>query len=288
VVLVDGNDIESGGNKAQLTWENGQTIDLSGSQEGIVVGGDLRYEDGAAVSDNLLLSTTAETNPQPQKMTLQTPKGGMYRITLPDNTKVWLNADSRLSYPSTFAENERRVELEGEAYFEVSKLVMKTADLQSKNVPFIVSTAKQSVEVLGTQFNLSSYPDEAKTSTTLVEGSVRITNAQSGLTKMLRPGEQSVVLGNLIQTRTVDVASFVAWKNDMFYFEETPLKSALVQIGRWYDVEIEYKDKIPDTYLYGIISRKKSLSHVLAVLAESGDIKFKIETSGAQNKLTVL
>jgi transmembrane sensor len=171
-------DIPPGKYQAILTLANGKIINLSNAHTGVVIdASELTYYDG---------SNTNETNQLSQSGTISTPKGGQYRITLPDGTSVWLNAASSLSF-SLMSDKmrTRNVELSGEAYFEVAK---------DSRRPFIVKTARQEVEVLGTHFNISSYADENTAKTTLVNGSLRVINRSSRIESTLRPGQQSTVV----------------------------------------------------------------------------------------------
>src|SRR5690606_13352531 len=188
-------DILPGGNRATLTLADGRTINLSEAQTGIVVGDGITYLDGTGVLDNSASSVSTI-------MSLSTPKGGTYQITLPDGSKVWLNANSTLKYPSRFGGKERVVELEGEAYFDVSQ--QSTANSrQASFVPFLVKTNNQTVEVLGTEFNISAYADDPVTKTTLVEGSVKVSAHAVNASTLLKPGEQGLLLHDRIERKTV-------------------------------------------------------------------------------------
>jgi transmembrane sensor len=201
--------------------------------------------------------------------TIETAKGNQYQILLPDGTKVWLNAASSLKYPEIFRGNERKVMLTGEAYFEVAK---------NKNMPFKVESNHQSVEVLGTHFNINSYMDDQTIKTTLIEGSIKVSNANH--TKTLKPGEQSVInnfgLGNILIANNIDTEDEVAWKNGLFRFNNAGLKSILGQLERWYDVKIDYQS-VPNKRYNGMVPRKAKLSEVLNMLELTGNISFKIE-----------
>lgn len=265
--------LDPGSNRAQITLSDGRVIELREDQDGVVLGEDLVYEDGTMI--------TSLDNEEPVFASIVTPRGGQYQITLMDGTKVWLNAASKLTYPSRFDQGERRVELEGEGYFEVAKQMK-----QGKKVPFIIKTPTQEVEVLGTEFNISAYKDNGESAkTTLVEGSVQV-HAQ-GETMLLKPGEQSVQSAKGLNKKKVDVSPFVAWKNNEFVFFETELKDALLVLSRWYDFDVDLKQPIPSTHLYGSISRKESLSEVLEILKSSG-LKFRIENLKNKNRLIIL
>src|SRR5690606_467261 len=166
--------------------------------------------------------------------TIETPNGGQYQVRLPDCTAVWLNAGSRLTYPTSFASSDnRRVELLGEGYFEVAK--------DSKR-PFIVVAEQQEVEVLGTHFNVNAYADEGNIKTTLLEGSVKVGSSTQG-TKMLKPGQQAINSKGNLEVKSVNTDYAVAWKDGYFRFNDKSLDMGLREIARWYDVEIVYENE---------------------------------------------
>ncbi len=308
-------DIQPGGNRATLTLADGRTIALSSEQSGIVVGDDIKYLGGIEVLEQGARSKEQgqhspfgmeNGNHNTQYAILTTPKGGTYQLTLADGTKVWLNAASTLKYPERFDDKERVVELEGEAYFEVSyqlsavsnQLLVdgrKQAESRqpiAKKVPFLVKTATQTVEVLGTQFNISAYDDDADTKTTLVEGKVHVTADGQGAAirntqyAILSPGQQSIVNQENIHVNNVDVSGFIGWKSGDFVFNGTELRDAMKQLSRWYDVEVVYEGHIPRTPFYGSISRNYSLTKLLNVLKE-GKVNFSIQQHGSTNRLIV-
>lgn len=279
IVVADVGDVSPGGNLATLTLADGSIIQLSTEQHGIVVGQDITYSDGSVILgwDDLDV----------EHLQLTTPKGGTYQLTLSDGTKVWLNAASTLRYPSRFTSKERVVELEGEAFFDVSRQeVMGT--------PFRVVTKGQTVDVLGTQFNVEAYTGVDQVLTTLVEGVVQIQpihNKQSTGREsqhvVLNPGEQSVVKGGQTSVNAVDVNTFTAWKSGLFSFKDTEMRNAMNQLARWYDVDIVYEGHIPETYFFGDIRRDRSLGQALAVLKKSG-VNFRIGKKDDRNILIVL
>lgn len=248
-----------GGNRATLILADGRSIDLSESQSGIVLGRELTYDDGSLVLGRESISEV-------QQMTMKIPKGGTYQVTLPDGTKVWLNSESILKYPSRFEGFQRLVSLSGEAYFEVAK--------DSKR-PFRVATVGQNLEVLGTQFNLTAYHSESAIKTTLIEGSVRITNLKAGVDNTLRPGQQSVITQGNTDIKEVSTQQFSAWKDGFFSFEATPFPEVLEQLARWYDIQIEYRKKPTKTFS-GKMKRNARLESVLDFFEGSG-IRFHLE-----------
>ncbi|MCZ4222525.1 FecR family protein [Pedobacter rhodius] len=266
-------DVAPGGNNAFLTLNDGKKIDLSSAengelakQSGIKVtklaNGQLVYEISA------LASQPATSNAAIAYNTIETPRGGTYMVILPDGSKVWLNAASSLRYPTVFEKNkQRKVQLNGEAYFEVT---------HNKLSPFLVETNRQTVEVLGTHFNVNTYTDEQAVRTTLLEGSVKVNAGSSHL--LIKPGEQSVLTGNKLTAMPVDVEDIVAWKNGLFQFSDENLESVMRKISRWYDVDIEYADEhIKQIPLTGIITHFTNISKVLRMLELTKQVHFKIE-----------
>lgn len=271
--LMASQDINPGGNRASLKLADGRTIDLSEHKEGVVIGKEnLTYTDGAEVpmvqdKENLY-------------STLITPIGGQYQIILSDGTKVWLNAASSLKYPAQFSNEERRVELTGEAYFEVATI--KSHQLGKEKVPFIVKTINQEVEVLGTQFNISAYSDEQATKTTLLEGAVRVScksnSNQVMQASLLKPSQQSIVTSGSGQKviNLIDPSSVIAWKNGLFDFQDKTLDEVMRQLARWYNLEIVYEGAVPQMEFFGKIRRNNKLSEVLHILQSAG-IHFRVE-----------
>jgi ferric-dicitrate binding protein FerR (iron transport regulator) len=209
--------------------------------------------------------------------TLFNPRGSkVIDMTLSDGSHVWLNAGSSVKYPVAFIGTERKVEITGEAYFEVAHDASK---------PFIVSKGETSVTVLGTHFNVNAYDDEESLKVTLLEGSVRvgIGNPELGIRKgkevTIKPGEQAVVgVGNseLGIRRNIDLDEVMAWKNGLFSFNNTDLKTVMRQVARWYDVDVEYQGNIPSKKFVGEIDRTMPVSKVLQMMEYIG-VKFKIE-----------
>ncbi len=265
-LLVKQNEIKAGSNNATLTLGNGKKIILS-----TAVNGKLAHDAGVVITkaaDGMLVYEISAHNRQDnlQTNTLSTEKGEQYQVRLPDGTKVWLNAASSLKYPSSFSQTkERRVELNGEAYFEVAK---------DKAHPFVVSTAQQSIEVLGTHFNVNSYIDEEITKTTLLEGAVKINGSV-----LLKPGEEAVLAkSGSLAIHSVDTENAVAWKNGLFIFEDETLKTAMNKIARWYNVEIQYQDdNLKLLTVGGSISRFDKVSEVLNFFGKAGNIQFDIK-----------
>ncbi|WP_316746731.1 FecR family protein [Pedobacter gandavensis] len=271
-----------GGNEAILTLSDGTRLFLNdikngnlALESGISI---VKTKDGELIYQALKDSETGPVSGQNSDKeapleynVLETPKGGQYQIVLPDGTKVWLNAASYLKFPASFANHKKReVELRGEAYFEVVK---------DKFKPFsVMATAaaglKETVEVLGTHFNISSYPDESKLKTTLLEGSVRI--GTSG-TQVLFPGQQSVRSNSGLRIKEIDVEEVIAWKNGFFVFENDNLEGILKKLSRWYDVDIDYDGRLNHVQVTGEVSRNTDLMEVLRMLEKTDKFKFKVQ-----------
>ncbi|SDC51804.1 FecR family protein [Pedobacter soli] len=267
---VFASDVAPGKNKAILTLANGKKISLSDA-----LTGDIAKEAGFSItktSNGELVYNIAEAeNANDTRLnTISTPNGGEWQIRLPDGTRVWLNAASSIQYSLNIGTaKERLVKLDGEAYFEVSK---------NKAHPFVVETAKQTVEVLGTHFNINSYEEEQVTKTTLLEGSVRVSHNDTNESEVLEPGEQSLVSARGIAVKNVDVDEAVAWKQGYFMFNNEKQESILRKIARWYNVEIEYADpEAKEVMYYGTVSRFEKISKVLHKLEQTGEVRFDIK-----------
>ncbi|MEZ2334600.1 FecR family protein [Mucilaginibacter sp. RCC_168] len=267
-------DLLPGSNKAILTLADGSKIVLDNAKRGKIANQQnvviTKDQSGELVYQAAETSQNEELPPVEKNVmnTLATPRGGQYQIVLPDGTRVWLNSASSLKYPTAFAGNERRVELNGEAYFEVSK---------DPNKPFYVKTATQTVTVLGTHFNINSYADEIATKTTLLEGSVRVTGNTNGVMAKLKPGEQAVNTINAIDVKeNADIDEAVAWKNGKFLFRNTDLHTIMRQLSRWYDVDVEYQGNVAQKHYRGRISRNVPVSDIFQILKTSG-INFTID-----------
>lgn len=257
-------DVAPGTTKATLTLQDGSVIPLDSAgrqtlQQGqstvLQQGGQLQYD--VKGKENVVVYNT-----------LSTPRGGQFRLILPDGSKVWLNAASSIRYPTAFAGKERLVEVSGEAYFEIERNVQQ---------PFVVSLQQDNrVEVLGTSFNVNAYTDEPAMQTTLLEGAVRVSN-NSG-SAVLSPGQQAVVAGNnsirVIQAK--NPAQAVAWKDGLFNFEGASLDDVMRQLARWYDISVVYEKGIPDIGFGGKIGRDLTLTGVLNILERTG-VHFRLE-----------
>lgn len=258
--FVQVEDLYPAGNKAFITLEDGRRLLLDEQESAIVINENkVVYADGIPLLD--------KAPDQLSWMTLSTPIGGTYKVTLVDGTKVWLNTASRLRYPNRFDGDERVVELSGEAYFEVSKNPQK---------PFRVKSGRQEIEVLGTQFNVAAYPDELLWRTTLVEGKVQIKHTASGKKQLLKPSQQAVLMQNDIVQRNVDIDTEIAWKSDRFNFDNKSVEQILKEMGRWYGFDVVYEIEKPHNYLMGDAFRTDNLRAVLRFL-DNSDISYRME-----------
>jgi len=264
--------IQPGANKAVLTLANGQQVILNDAQNGTIgQQGNIRVV--KLDSGQLAYATPTAESPADQLAkgmlynTITTPRGGQYQVTLADGTKVWLNAESSLRFPTAFTGKDREVELTGEAYFEVK------AD---KDKPFLVQAGQTETRVLGTNFNIMAYSDEGAVKTTLLEGAVSM--GLGTKSALLQPGEQGQYDEgkNNIATRAVNTRAVVAWKDGYYFFDRTPVKSVMRQIARWYDVTIVYKGATPEDEIVGKLPRTADVREVLHIMELIG-IHFKIE-----------
>lgn len=270
--MEDISSIKPGTNKATLTLSDGSEISLSDTKSGeitVEAGQRISKSDDGKIIYSLTTGKKTEKDIQSvQFNTIATPKGGKFNILLPDGTMVWLDAASSLRYPVNFVGNERKVELMGQAYFEVAK---------NKGKSFKVVTGNQEVQVLGTHFNVNAYSDQPAILTTLLEGSVKVAIRNTNLTQLLKPGQQSALEGKYFQVKEVDLDETIAWKRGFFVFDNDDVTTVLHKLERWYDVEITSEGELDHIKIGGTISRDKNLSEVLRVLQLTRKIKFKTE-----------
>lgn len=264
--------IAPGGNRATLILPDGREIVLSTEQEGIVVGEGISYRDGTDLDDQQLIGFGSDGGPIGH-LVLQTPRGGTYQVTLPDGTEVWLNAGSTLRYPSRFSQEQRQVEVIGEAYFAVVPAFRH----DGTKIPFRVMSRQQEIEVLGTEFNISAYADQPYSRTTLVEGAIRLKDQDSEF--ILKPGDQATTR-DMAQTtmRQVATGTFTAWRDGRFSFDGKPFAEIMNEIGHWYDLEIVYEGVTPDEELVGDAFRNQNLGLVLRVL-DVAEIDYSIDVT---------
>lgn len=243
-------EVSAGSNRATLTLSDGTTFNLSDQKESISMGENINYNDGVSIAERPIGTAT-----------LTTPRGGQYQVVLSDGTKVWLNADSYIKYPVKFGGDSRNVEIEGEAYLEVAKV---------RSQPFRVNSKGQTIEVLGTHFNVRTYDNQKQT--TLIEGAVSVTDGKN--IAVLRPHQQSNLYEGKIQVRDVDAQELIAWTKNTLYFNEIPLVEVFKQLERWYDVDFDYPADLGNKVIYLSTTRDQNLSAVLRNLNEITDYTY--------------
>lgn len=273
-------EIRPGGNRAVLTLGNGEQIVIDGAANG-----QLASESGTSISKTedgeIVYEPAGASAEDAQRITynvIEIPKGGQYKLVLSDGSAVWLNAGSSLRYPTRFAGNERLVELQGEAYFEVAK---------SRQMPFVVKHGDARVLVLGTHFNVSGYADDALKKITLLEGSVKVSRANRADNQALVPGEQAQIAGDgeIKLLKDVDLEAVMAWKNGLFEFNGNSIQEVMKLVSRWYDVDVEYKGQVSHKF-YGNISRDADIHELLKLLEMTKGVKFIVEPQ--KKKITVM
>lgn len=267
--------IVPGGDKATLTLADGTVVNLDSTGKGLLLqqgntkvektaSGEVVYKSGnageTAVSYNIL----------------RTPRGGQFKVVLPDGTAVWLNAASSIRYPVAFTGKERTVTITGEAYFEVAKDAVK---------PFLVYVNNMKVMVLGTHFNINAYEDEPTIHTTLLEGAILV---QAGdAMRHLAPGQATKVKPGTSEIEFVkqtNVNSAVAWKNGYFSFNDEDIPGVMRQLARWYNIEVTYTEKSPEGTFTGEIGRTLTQEQLFKILSSAG-IHFKTEKG---NRINIL
>ncbi|WP_205512393.1 FecR family protein [Longitalea arenae] len=255
-------DIAPGSYKAQLILDDGSAIVLDSANAGKLAqqgnmqvvsrDGQLVYQQGTASEKKVLYNT------------LKTARGQMYPVKLSDGSAVWLNSSSSIRFPVAFIEQERRVEITGEAYFEIA---------HNDRKPFTVRVNGVDVQVVGTVFNINSYADESSLRTTLLKGAVKVKQGDQQV--LIKPGEQAEVKEEKISVKKADVEHEVAWKHGIFDFKNDNLSTIMRQISRWYDIDVVYEGTVPDKRISGGIYRNSNLSEVLKIL-EGLNVKFEI------------
>lgn len=252
-------EISAGSTKALLELANGKVVELTAD----------------AVRNNELLSDVKSDESQTVRVAervLTTPRGGEFRITLEDGTEVWLNAASRLSYPETFDGQQRRVSLEGEAYFKVAK---------DESKPFIVTSGSQEVRVYGTEFNVCAYSDEKDIRTTLVEGSISLRPVHGNQSElMLTPGKQAIFdkVEETAHVVSVDTEVITSWRTGVFVFEDQTMEQIIHSLSRWYDFDYEFRDSVTaQTIFMGSIPKYSSFNEVCDIFHKLGGVSLRQE-----------
>lgn len=257
VAQVASSKITHGSTQAVLTLENGDTLHLGSSAK----------DNAAKMAEGHSVFSGGHA-----KLSVSTPRGGEFKITLEDGTEVWLNAETQLRYPERFGDGERRVAVTGEAFFKVAK--------DSKR-PFYVETAGQVVRVYGTEFNVHAYPEDKSVATTLVEGSIALQAASgNGSQLMLTPGHQALFdkLSHEASVKSVDTEVVTSWRSGSFVFENQNLGDIMQTLSRWYDFDYKFADaSLAHTEFMGSIPRYGEFADVVEILETSGGLKFRIK-----------
>lgn len=261
-----------GKDRAEIILENGRRIDLEKIKgDTIIDHGDFEIIKTAAGSISYHIKDGVDPH-KPVYNSIVTPRGGEYNLTLPDGTQVWLNASTSLKYPVVFDKSKREVELYGEAYFDVAK----RTEL-GKRTPFIIHAGAQSIEVLGTSFNVQNYGK--KIITTIVEGKVKLNFKDTTIPdQFLQPNDQAIYEheSNQFSIDPIDPFYSIAWKDGNFAFYKTPLVEVMAIIGRWYDVQVEFKSKFEDFQFSGTISKYSDIKKLLKTIELVGGVHFEL------------
>lgn len=267
VIANNSADIQPASDKATLDLGNGKIVALDGSNVDTTIGGSLilHRKKGEIVYNNA-------DQKEVEYHTLNIPRKGHYKLTLPDGTNAWLNSESSIRYPTAFKGKERKVVVTGEAFFEVAK---------NKEKPFIVEANNVKVEALGTQFNVNAYSNEPFISATLVEGSILVSSGTHE--NILKPGQQAQISSGDFKVENVETKDVIAWKNNLFKFVDAPIDLIMRQVERWYDAEVVYENKPTDRF-YADLPRDVPVSRLLHALELTKRVHFKIE----ENKVIVL
>lgn len=254
-----------GSTKATLRLAGGETVDIRGDSMQIAGKGEshIHYAGGK------LTYAKKEKAAKLVYNELEVPVAGECSLVLDDGTQVWVNADSRLKYPVQFVGEERKVFLEGEAYFIVAK----------DSLPFVVSTSRGDIRVLGTTFNVKSYDEEIAMQATLVEGKVLVAQGQKEME--LAPGEQGTVKdAGIMAKRAVDVDEFVGWRKGIYVFKKQPLEDIMRDLSRWYGVSVFFQNEgLKQVSFTGNLKRYDNINEFLDVLQRTGDVKYRINNN---------
>lgn len=274
VTRTDDRPLAPGSDRAWLRLGDGSVVYLDSTAPGMLANqAGMRLEKKA---DGSIVYQTGTPSAGPTGTTvfneIRTPRGGQYQVILSDGTHVWLNAETTLRFPVAFRGEDRKVELSGEAYFEVAR---------DEHRPFRVMTGASLVQVFGTHFNVNAYSDEASVRTTLLEGQVGVGPAAFGsgeALRMLTPGQQAAVKpdGTVKVDDRADTEEAIAWKNGRFHFNSADIRAIMRQIARWYDAEVIFEGD-PDLHFTGQITRRDEVSRVLQMMEMTGEVRFRVE-----------
>lgn len=267
--------IKPGTNQALLTLDNGSVHDLTTSKNLLLTDGGAEIK---SQGSKLEYTKTSRSEQEIRYNTLSIPRGGEFFLQLADGTKVWLNSETVLRYPVQFTGKERKVELTGEAFFEVAR---------NEKVPFLVESGDQTIKVLGTEFNISSYNEDQVMKTTLVKGSVEVfIKNQPGIKQKLKPNEQSTInkADHQISKQTVDPYQYVAWKEGRFVFQDQNLGEIMKTLSKWYNVNVVFNnEELKKIRFTGNLARYSDFGKVLGKIQKTNEVKFIIE----DNQITI-
>lgn len=268
---IDASSIAPGTAHAELVLSNGEVIDLEQSKDDQIQEGEVALENVKGVLQYKDAKSRRRGDTKVKTNTLKVPRGAEYQLVLSDGTKVWLNSDTELTYTVPFIGTERRVALKGEAYFDVTP---------NKELPFIVTTGNQEVQVLGTEFNVSAYRDDNTITTTLVEGKVQVADNISNAKEYLLPNDQSILnkQSDAIKKQHVDTYPYIAWKEGRFVFNNVTLEEFLYKVARWYDVEVYYdNDSLKNLSFTGDLPRYSDMTSILKIIEAEMSVNIKVE-----------
>lgn len=279
VAALDTFDVHAvmpGSDKAILELADGRSISISLAEMGTLAADEF----GSIIKDgesSLSYLGFGDDAGEPVYNTFRTPRGGQFQVTLPDGSRVWLNAASSIRYAPNRFRSERKLVLEGEAFFDV---------VTDADKPFVVATASETVTVLGTQFNVNSYAEEPVTKTTLVSGVVTVSTG-NGEAKRLAPGEQALVgTDGQVAVSKGNVEQATAWRAGVFSFDGADVGEVMRQLSRWYDVEVVFEGKVPDTKLYGKVNRNAAVATPLELL-EFFELRHKANIINGKRQITI-
>lgn len=256
--------VEPGKKQAVLTLSTGEQIPLTDSVYQTVT-----KENGIVIRNNapnMLVYDKAEESKKIAYNNIYIPRGGEYKLILSDGTIVWLNSESRLTYPIAFAGDTRELELEGEAFFEVTKDDTK---------PFIVHTSQFDIRVTGTQFNVRAYPEETE-SATLAEGSIQLEKDRQ--VYKLAPGQQAYLNGEEVRVKNVNLEDAIAWRYNAFSFKRVPLSEMMDELSRWYDIDVFYQNpEVKALHFTAWFRRNTPIKELLEILEKTQQVKLELK-----------
>jgi len=281
-------------NSAILTLASGKKVAISEGNIGEIAGEE--YVSISQTADGQLIYTITDEGKGKAPTddaynTIETPKGNQYKVVLPDGSHVFLSSASKLRYPVRFSEKERRVELIGQAHFDIvpAYSTSKTSSSSRSNrIPFIVKAGNQEVEVLGTQFNISAYQDDKVIETALIEGAVKVSIAGTSAEVLLKPGQKAInaLHGNL-SVEEFDITDLAAWKEGYFIFNNESIKDIMKKLSRWYGFEVEYVGDMTDIAFQGNYLRTRDVKHLLKTMEMANSLQFEIIDKNDERRIIV-